>query len=141
MRITMKILALAVIVSAAACKKTNDAQPSQNSSGNNSLMTGQVWKVGYFGDNGKDETYKFNGYTIQFLENKVVTINAPGGSFEGTWNIANDSGLNRFYLSASGNYPMTEINDDWLIVETSSTLIWLGDDNPDKTKTLKFVSQ
>ena len=141
MKTTVKIWVIAIVAGLSACKNQDDVQPSQNNNSGNSQITGKVWKVDYFGERGEDETHKFNGYTFRFFPENVVAISSPDGAFEGAWNISNSTGSNRFYLNATGNYQMTEISDDWLIVENSSTLIWLGDDNPQSAGTLRFVVQ
>lgn len=137
MKTTVQILLLACVVWLSSCKKSDDVQPSTN----NTQIADQIWKVGYFGDSGKDETHKFTGYTFRFLENSKISIDSPEGKFEGSWNMTGNSGSGRFYINTSGNYQLTEINDDWLIVESSSTILWLGDDNPESAETLKFVRQ
>jgi len=121
-------------------KKTNDLSPEQTSE---KLKQG-TWKVSYYFDNGKDETYKFNGYTLTFGSNNLLEIlNNSKSSYTGTWYYNNTSDDNsgssdKLVINIMGDEIVNKLQNDWLIVEMTTDLLHLENDNIDKQEVLKI---
>lgn len=92
-----------------SCKKDD----SSSSTVNNQQLNQGRWKVVYFYDR-KDETYKFSGYTFEFLSSGVLKAYLPGGSVvAGTWQTA--SGGSKLLFNISGTEALDEMVDDWRV--------------------------
>lgn len=153
MKTLAHILVLSLVITSAACSKTDDAKtPSALSSTAKQEIIADTWQVSSYIDNGKDETSKFSGYSFTFSENGILTATNSGTTFTGTWLIGSDhSGSddsshqsgddNKLIINITGNYQMDELSDDFLIGSISETEIVLSDDNPLKIKELRFIKK
>ena len=107
---------------------------------NESLKEG-AWTVTYYSDKGKDETYKFNGYSLIFKENDVFELSTSRQSLIGTWSYeyhsddGNDS-PNKLIIQVSGNDIADELQDDWIVTGSTDNKISLQDDGVDHTELL-----
>jgi hypothetical protein len=115
----------------ASCKK-DDSSPA-SASGDPALVSGKTWKVTHFYDD-KDETYKFTNFTFDFAAGGVLTATAPAGSTTGTWSISSS----KFFIDLGASDPLRELTDDWRLLEQTSDLIKLRDDNDEKLEELHF---
>lgn len=113
------------------CKNSsnNDVNPS------NSTISG-TWKVTYFYDD-KDETSDFNGYTFDFKSDGKFVATFSSNTVTGTW--SEDKSSNKLIINISGTKALEEIDDDWLILEKTSTSIKLKDDNTTKNEQVNFT--
>lgn len=131
MRTIISIGALAsLILFFSSCKKDDN---SSNSSGDAALVNGKSWTVSYYYDD-KDETYKFTGYTFEFNDDGSLSVSHSSGSSNGTWSI----GSSKFNINLGTTEPLDDLTDDWRIIEQSSDLIKLRDDNTTKTEEVHF---
>lgn len=105
-----------------SCKK-DDNSGSTNST--NILKQGN-WRITLYNDSGKDETSYFSGYTFTF-SNGVVTAVKGSSSVSGTYATKIDDSKNKFVLNFAATSPFDELNDDWHIVEETSSKIRLED--------------
>ncbi len=128
----MFVLLAAAAILGSACNPDNN-NPSNSVP---SIVTDGTWVVSYFWDKTKDETHKFNGYTFVFEPNGTFRATAPGVNRTGTWNV--NSSQTKLIINIAGTQPLDELNDDWLIVERSATLIKLRDDNDTHEELLHF---
>ena len=130
MKVTKIISALAIIVATLAFQSCS----RDNASSINSNTTDGNWRVSLYHDN-SDETYKFNGYTFTFSSNGSITATNGSISANGTWS----QGSSKFNIDFGITPVFSDLNDDWLIEEITSSSIRLKDDNPARDEKLQFV--
>jgi hypothetical protein len=108
-------------------------QCGTNSGSNNdfvTVLTSGTWRVSYYFDD-EDETDDFNGYVITFSSNNTIQVVKNSTSYTGNWSFYEDDGVDVFDIQF--NDPLlNELSDDWELLEFSSTLIQLKDDNGDE---------
>jgi hypothetical protein len=93
------------------------------------------WKVNFYWDNTKDETYKFSGYSFVFNSSGVISAINGGTTVNGTWSETGSKLIIDF-----GTHPvLSDMNDDWLKTEKTTGSIKLKDDNPARDERLEFV--
>lgn len=115
------------------CSKSND----DNSSPSNPQLSGTKWIVTYFWDKDKEETSDFNGYSFEFKDNGVLIAYLPDGTTKtGQWTVSSSS--NKLIFNISGTYALDEINDEWIILEKTDTVMKLKDDNTTHLEELYF---
>ena len=91
-------------------------------------------------------TYKENAsapeidyYTVWYTEtcerDDIITFNSNGtlvaikssSTVNGTWNSGNDDSENKLYLDFGATTPFNKLNDDWHLIEKTTTKIRLED--------------
>ncbi|HRD82232.1 MAG TPA: hypothetical protein PK198_20965 [Saprospiraceae bacterium] len=122
---------LTILLGAACTNISDDSLPSNDVSG---VITNGDWEVSYFWDKTKDETHKFSGYSFVFENGGVLRSIRQGSTTVGTW----VQGSGKLILFAGAADPLEELNDDWIIVERTETLIRLRDDNDEHVEELHF---
>lgn len=105
-----------------------------NASSINSNTTDGNWRVSLYYDN-SDETYKFTGYTFTFNSNGSITATNGSNTANGTWS----QGSSKFNIDFGTTPVFSDLTDDWLIEEITSSSIRLKDDNPARDEKLQFV--
>lgn len=85
-----------------------------------------TWRVTLYNDSGTDELYHFTDYTFTF-SNGTVTATKSGSSVTGTYSSGTDDSQHKFILDFGSTVPFEELNDDWHILEETSTKIRLED--------------
>jgi hypothetical protein len=123
-------LIIAMAVTFSACKKDDD---SSGSNSTQNLESGKSWKVSYYYDNDKEETYKFTAYTFEFKDDGTLHAGHSSGTTVGYWNAGS-----RFNITSFVNSPLDDLNDDWVILSRTSDVIKLKDDNVTKREELHF---
>lgn len=92
-----------------------------------------AWKVTYFYDKDKDETFDFNGWTFTFNDDGTLTANKGSETFTGSWNVKSsddDPDYDKeMDIIITGAYPLDEMSDDWIIIELTDSTMQLKDDN------------
>jgi hypothetical protein len=132
----MKLLkALSVIMVAhtllsSTCSK-NDDVVSPGTGGN---ITG-AWKVSFYWDNTKDETSDFNGYAFTFNSNGQLVAVKGSATVTGSWTETSS----KLIIDFGADPVLSELNDDWLKTEKTTTSIKVKDDNPARDERLEFV--
>lgn len=98
------------------------------------------WKVTWFWDKDKDETSDFEGYEFYFLESGTFEAVHSGNTVSGTWQVESSSdGSRRLVLNTSSDIkPLSEMNDDWIILKMTDSKIELKDDNDEHLEELHF---
>lgn len=92
----------------------------------NTVITTGTWYVSYFYEEGDgDETSDFIGHTFTFYTNGSTTAVKVGSTIDGSWTTYTDSGFNYLELVYDGSDPVSEIEEDWKIIEFTETLIRL----------------
>lgn len=130
MKVTNIISAFAILVATLAfqsCSRDNASSVNANTTDGN-------WRVSLYYDN-SDETYKFTGYTFTFNSNGSITATNGSNSANGTWS----QGSSKFNIDFGTTAVFSDLNDDWLIEEITSSSIRLKDDNPARDEKLQFI--
>ena len=104
-------------------------------------VTSGTWRVTHFSERSNNETSDFNGYTFTFQSNGKVLASKNGVIKEGNWSESTSSQKLIIDLGpkVSGNEPLGELSDDWVIVTKTSTKINLADDNSSSNELLEFT--
>ncbi len=97
-----------------------------------------LWRISYFWDKDKDETNDFQGYTFTFESDGKLEAKKGDQLQAGTWRVIQDDGRQKFVIDLGQLSPLEELTDDWLILEKSSTVIKLKDDNDEHLEELHF---
>jgi hypothetical protein len=128
MRVSLKIFFMLLAFSAvlSSCQKKAER-----------IIEGGTWTVGLYMEDNKDETSDFNGYTFEFKKGGTFAATLPTSAIiNGTWSYDNNS--TKYKFSISGTDKLDKINDDWLIISKSSSLIELKNFNSSKNELLSF---
>ena len=118
----LMIFALCSVIAIGACKK-DDNSSSSSSTATNSLQQGN-WRITKYVDSGTDELYHFAGYTFTF-SGGIITGTRSGSTVTGTYSSGTDDSQKKLYLAFGSVSPFEELNEDWHILEETSTLIRL----------------
>lgn len=95
-----------------------------------SVITSGTWRVTYYFDDG-DETSDFAGYVFTFNSNNTITVVKNALTYTGTWSFYEDDGVAIFELNFSDS-ELSELADDWELLEFSNTVVELKDDGNDE---------
>ncbi len=117
------LIFLVAIVSFTSCTKDDSTPVNFNS---NAVTTG-TWRITSFHENHDDHTLDFSNYLFTFDANGTLTATISGTVTTGTWDF-DDSG-NEFHLHIGSSSPLTDISKGWIILESTSTTLRLGDDS------------
>lgn len=117
------IIALALVLFTTACKKEDNS--SNNSNVSNIVAQGD-WRITLYNESGTDELYHFTGYTFTFTNGNVTAVKGAN-SISGTYSTGIDDSKNKMYLDFGTTVPFDELNDDWQIIEETTTKIRLQD--------------
>lgn len=118
---TTALLAL-VIIFATACSK--DETPASVKT----KISDSSWKVSYYWDKDKDETYKFQGISFQFKSDQTIEVTYSGGPEFGTWLFTKSSSSHdHFIINLPDKDPFDELNDDWEVIRITDSIIELKD--------------
>lgn len=115
-------ITMLIIVLVTSCKKDDK---SLSPGATNSIQQGQ-WKITSYIDSGNNETSHYTGYTFVFASGGVVTATNQGSTVNGNWSSGTDDSQLKLYLTFTAT-PFSELNDDWHIVQQTSSLIQLED--------------
>lgn len=127
-----------------SCSKSDDNSNPGN--GNSTTIKNEniqgTWKVSYYYDRVKDETSNYNSYSFNFLADGTIAVSSGTQTFQGTWSLQmSDDDTNpgqRFVINLSGTEDLMKLTDDWVIVQYTSSEIWLKDDNTTQVEELRF---
>jgi hypothetical protein len=128
------LIIIAVATLTASC--TND--PASSIQPGSHLQSDSGWRVVLFWDKDKDETSDYNQYTFFFHNSGVFEAVSSASTTSGTWRTTSDDGLQRLVLFSSATKPLSELNDDWVIVQSDDQKIQLKDDNDTHLEELVF---
>ena len=87
------------------------------------------WMVHYYFDV-TDKTSNYAAYTFTFNSNGTFTASKTGATYSGTWTDVIDSGKRKFILDFDASVTdstILELEEDWIVTASSSTLIELLD--------------
>ena len=119
--LTTTLLAI-VIIMATACSKEETPSSVKSKISDNS------WKVSYYWDKDKDETYKFQGMAFLFESDQTIDVTFSGGSESGNWLYdTSSSSHDHFIITLPDKDPFDELNDDWEVIRITDSIIELKD--------------
>jgi hypothetical protein len=134
---TIVALLFASALLVTGCTKNND--PVDSNTPISQVITQGSWIVHYYFENGTDETSDFSGYSFTFAASGSFTATKSGVATNGTWSEITDDGKKKLVLNlATADPKLDNVNDDWVIVSKSNSLIELKDDNPARDEQLHF---
>jgi len=116
------VLSGVLFIGLSSCKK-EDVLPNPDVS---AIIQNGNWKITLYNDSGSDETYHFADYTFTFV-NGTITAAKGSSVVSGTYADGNDDSQRKFILNFGATPPFDELNDDWHIVEETSSKIRLED--------------
>ena len=119
--IMLTLLFVIVTSSITSCKKDDTSSEAVV----NSLQDG-TWRITEYKDDMVDELYHFAGYSFVF-SNGTVTATKNSLSVTGTYSEGTDDTYPVLILNFGTTSPFDELNDDWHILEQTSTKIRLED--------------
>ena len=130
------VLALALSAFGACTNSADDSTPS----GDTVLANNEgSWRVSYYFDKDKDETNDFAGFTFTFRSNGVLEATRNDATTSGTWKVIRDDGVQKLVINTGTTAkPLSDLTDDWVIVEETTTRIRLKDDNSEHVEELHF---
>ncbi|HMG90985.1 MAG TPA: hypothetical protein VK589_13055 [Chryseolinea sp.] len=118
------LVLVAILSTASMCEDDDDKNDVGNQTVEARLGQGS-WKVAYFFDK-TDETSDFEGYTLLFNDDNVAIATKNALSVQGSWDTEDSSdGDTKLYLDFGANGPLEELNEDWVVMESSSSRISL----------------
>lgn len=103
-----------------------DDNSGSGGGGNNdfiNVLTNGTWRITYFFDD-QDETANYSSYNFTFNTNNTVIVTSTSSTITGTWSNYLDSGNSKLNLIFDG-IVLDEIEEDWQIIEHTSSLIRL----------------
>jgi hypothetical protein len=103
-----------------SCSKKDDAAVINSTP----AITG-TYRISFYWDK-KDETSNFSGYNFTFNSGGQATATKGGTTVKGTWSETST----KFIVDFGTDAVLSDLNDDWQIVEKTATSIKLKDDNP-----------
>lgn len=103
----------------------DDSPSGGGSTALSTILTDGSWYVSYFFDD-TDETTDYAGYVFTFNTNGTSLAVKNTTSLNGTWSNYMDSGDEKLDLSFDG-LTLDELEDDWEVVEFTTTQIRLKD--------------
>jgi hypothetical protein len=123
MKAKIVLLIAPILFVLASCSESQVSPTSVN----NTLKQG-TWKVSFYWDTDHEETSDLDGYNFIFGANNVITANNGSTSVSGTWYVTesgDDSGDQTELVLNFGSalFPLTDLNEDWTIIEKSATRI------------------
>ena len=127
-----------IVGSLGSCTNSDDDQSMPNNPDPQVITQGD-WKVTWYWDKDKDETNDFASYVFNFNGSGAFESTNAGSTVNGTWQATTDDGSQRLAISSgSVTKPLTDLDDDWIIVSMTSNKIELKDDNDEHLEELRF---
>jgi hypothetical protein len=115
-----------VLLVCLSCDDDSPAKRNETSAIKNDLQT-DTWIITHFFDT-QDETGHFTGYVFTFNDDGTVVAAKDASAINGMWSVSSSSnGTSKLNLDFDVTDPFDELNDDWDVIEHTSTLLRLQD--------------
>ncbi|MCB9299335.1 MAG: hypothetical protein H6566_01730 [Lewinellaceae bacterium] len=138
MKVFQLMFLMIILGSFSACTNSSSSDDVQPNNPNTALVNNGQWRVSYYFDKDKDETSDFNGYTFTFLDGGVLEASQNGNVTAGTWRVADDDSRRKLIIVIGQAKPLSDLSDDWIIVDWNDSKIKLQDDNTEHLEELHF---
>lgn len=134
--LSRSIIALGVLslMLLSSCKKDD---PADTSTSVVQIVTTGSWRIASFSETDEDKTSDFSGYSFSFNSNGQLTASHSSGNTTGSWGW--DDSSSKFIISIGVSKPLSELSDDWIILEKTENLVRLKNDNTLKNELLTFT--
>jgi hypothetical protein len=119
------VVALAMVtifttLQSSSCSKKDDVDII-----NNTPAIAGTYRISFYWDK-KDETSNFSGYNFSFNSGGQATATKGSITVKGNWSESSS----KFIVDFGTDAVLSDLNDDWQIVEKTASSIKLKDDNP-----------
>jgi len=131
-----RIVYFLMIISLTALSSCKKDDSTNSTTSVDQIVTTGIWRVSYFAESNEDKTSDFTGYTFSFNSNGELVASNSGINATGTWGW--DDSSNKLHISIGTSKPLSDLTDDWLILEKTASLIKLKNDNSSKNELLNF---
>jgi len=111
-------LIVLVLILFSSCKK-------DDSSNITDIVVNGNWKISLFQEDGSVKTSDYSGYSFIFNSNNTISATKNSLSTNGTWSSGNDDSKSKLVINFGSVSPLDELNEDWEILEKSSSIIKL----------------
>ncbi len=125
----LALVTMCTTLQSSSCSKSDDVAAINNTT----PITG-TWRVSFYWDK-KDETSNLSSYSFAFNSGGQVIATKAGSTVTGTWSESSS----KFNINFGTDPLLSDINDDWQIVQKTATTIKLKDDNPLQDDQLTFT--
>jgi hypothetical protein len=118
----LKILSIVIIAIAlgfVSCKKDKKSPSNIIQEGN--------WKVTLYNDSGTDETNYFADYIFTFNSDGSASAIKSSSTMSGSWSTGTDDSQEKLILNFGSTSPFDKLNNDWHIIEKTTTKIRMED--------------
>lgn len=95
------------------------------------VLTNGTWRISYYHEGDDDETIVYNGYVFTFNTDNTITITKNSATFNGTWLFYEEDGVDILEIDFEDD-PLDDLDDDWELLEFSSTLIQLKEEGDEE---------
>ncbi len=92
------------------------------------------WKISFYWDQ-KEETSNFSNYYFMFNSNGTIMAHKGMATYEGFWSETSS----KFTIDFGNDPVLSKLNDDWVKLEESNSVLKLKDDNTDQDDELHFI--
>lgn len=123
--IRLSFLSILIITSLYSCKKDDNSNSGATANVTNQVVQDGKWAVTFFSEDGVDNTNYFSNYLFQFSSSGGVTATKNASSVSGTWQTGTDDSKIKFTLYFYNSYPFEEIQEDWHVIEQTSSQLKL----------------
>ena len=111
-------LIVLVLILFSSCKK-------DDSSNITDIVVNGNWKISLFQEDGSIKTSNYSGYSFIFNSNNTISATKNSQSTNGSWSSGNDDSKSKLVINFGSVSPLDELNEDWEILEKSSSIIKL----------------
>ncbi len=120
--IMKKILTISFILVSfvlfSSCKKDDNSNVAD-------IIKEGNWKITLFQEDGTTKTSNYSGYSFVFNSNNTISATKNSQSYSGSWSSGNDDSKSKLILNFGSTSPLDELNEDWEILEKTSSIIKL----------------
>jgi hypothetical protein len=106
-------------------KKGKNSSTSINFNALASVPKPGNWIVTLYQEDATVKTTKFSGYTFTFNASNKITAVKGGIATDGKWGTANDSSKKKLYINFATGKPLSELTEDWVILEETTSKLRL----------------
>jgi hypothetical protein len=120
LNVALALVTIFTMLLSSSCSKKDDVTVINGTP----AITG-TYRISFYWDK-KDETSNFSGYSFSFNAGGQATATKGSATVKGTWSESSS----KFIIDFGTDAVLSDLNDDWQIVEKTATTIKLKDDNP-----------
>ncbi|MBL0049806.1 MAG: hypothetical protein IPP32_17125 [Bacteroidetes bacterium] len=123
--IRLSFLAILASITLFSCKKDDNSNSGATANVTNQVIQSGKWAVTFFSEDGVDHTNYFSNYLFEFSNSGVVSATKNTNTVSGTWQTGTDDSQVKFILLFNSISPFEDIEEDWHVLEQSSSQLKL----------------